>query len=122
MISNINRRISIFFLHTALFFFLFGLASGTPSANADGEPPIRGEIMPLSNNALSVLVTEKTDSDYRPGERVIVRISRNTRIFNHQLQFISMGNLSPGDAVTVSPVTSIRAEVTADMIHLRRKK
>ena len=78
--------------------------------------------MTLSKNALTVLVTVKTDSDFRPGETVVVQVSRNTRILNLELQFISMGNLSPGDAVTVTPNPSTRGELTADMIHLRRKK
>jgi len=112
----------ISFLHMTFFCLLCAFLLLPPFACADGEPPIRGEIVTLSKNALTVLVTEKTDSNFRPGETVAVRVSRNTRILNLQLQFISMGNLSPGDAVAVSPFTSATGEVIADMIHLRRKK
>ena len=122
MISNKNHRISVFLLLGAFCLFLFGLTPGTLLASTDGEPPIQGDILSLSKQTLTVLVTKKTDSDYRPGETVIVQINRNTRILNLQLQFISLGDLSPGDPVTVSPYASATGGVIADMIHLGRKK
>ena len=109
-------------MHMALFCFLFVLVVGTPWARAEGEPPVRGDIMTIGKNILTVLVTEKTTSGHRPGESVIVRVNRNTRIFNLQLQFISMGNLSPGDFISIDPFTPDGGEMIADMIHLRRKK
>lgn len=122
MISNKNHRISFFLLLAALCFLLFNLTSGTLLASTDGEPTIQGDILTLSKQTLTVLVTQKTDSDYRPGETVIVQVNRNTRILNLQLQFISLGDLSPGDPVTVSPYASATGGVIADMIHLGRKK
>ncbi len=111
--NRIRTVLSIVLIQGLLIFFL-----GTTSVKADGEYPIKGEIVSISGRIIVVKVTEKGDTGKNKGESVLIRRTHNTRTYNKHLKRIPFSKLVVGLLVSIEPQTLPTGDVDADMIHV----
>ncbi len=116
-ITTMKKKMGIYFniilFQGILIFFL-----GTAGVKADGEYPLKGEIVSISGRTIVVKVTENGEGGRKKGESVLIRRTQNTRIYNEQLKRIRFSRLVVGLLVSVEPQTLASGDVEADMIHV----
>lgn len=109
-----------------LIYIIFSLCLWIPSAQADGEKIFIGIIQEITVDTILVEIIQQTDSTYKIGEQVVLRIAESTRIVvddDLRLQPVSKDLLSTGTLVEVKPNTfSDKVEADTVLIIKRRVK